>query len=84
MRQADSPGKAGPMIRLTIAALTGLLTLTGLAVHHSDQELLRQHHWRIEHQIAAAVSHYQRRGDPLPAHFRTSDPNRSHQQDPPL
>ncbi|PYC75744.1 hypothetical protein C7C46_23700, partial [Streptomyces tateyamensis] len=57
VRQADSPSKAGPMIRLTIAALAGLLTLTGLAVHHSDQELLRQHHWRTEHQTAAAISH---------------------------
>ncbi|WP_083977336.1 hypothetical protein [Kitasatospora azatica] len=53
----DSPGKTGPMIRLTVTALAGLLTLTGLAVHHSDQELLRQHHWRTEHQTAAATSH---------------------------
>lgn len=84
MRQHSSPGKARPMIRLTVTALAGLLTLTGLAAHHSDQELLRQHHWRTEHQTAAAISHYQRRGDPLPAHLRPSEPNRSHQQDLPL
>lgn len=81
---ASPPRQAGPMIRLTISALAGLLALTGLAVQHDHAELLRQHHWRTEHQTAAAISHYQRRGDPLPAHLRATDPNRSHQQDPPL
>ncbi|MFZ3492019.1 IS701 family transposase [Streptomyces sp. 5.8] len=74
----------GPMIRLTLSAIAGLLALTGLAVRHDDAELLRQHHWRVEHQTAAAISHYQRRGDPLPAHLRPIEPTRSHQQDPPL
>lgn len=74
----------GPMIRLTVTAMAGLLALTGLAVHHSDAELLRQHHWRTEHQTAAAISHYQRRDDPLPAHLRPGEANRSHHQDPPL
>jgi SRSO17 transposase len=78
------PRRSDPMVRLTLSALACLLALTGLAVRHDDAELLRQHHWRTEHQTAAAISHYQRRGDPLPAHLRPSDPNRSHQQDPPL
>jgi hypothetical protein len=72
------------MIRQTLSALACRLALTGLAVHHEDAELLRQHHWRTEHQTAAAISHYQRRGDPLPAHLHPADPNRSHQQDLPL
>lgn len=80
----DPSRRAGPMIRLTLSAVAGLLALTGLAVRHDDSELLRQHHWRVEHQTAAAISHYQRRGDPLPAHLRPSEPNRSHQQDLPL
>lgn len=83
-RPTGPPREPGPMIRLTIAALAGLLALTGLAVRHDDAELLRQHHWRTEHQTSATISHYQRRGDPLPAHLRPHDPNRSHQQDLPL
>lgn len=80
----STPRQYGPMIRLTLSALACLLALTSLAVHHDDAELLRQHHWRTKHQTAAAISHYQRRGDPLPAHLRPGDPNRSHQQDLPL
>ncbi|MQS16081.1 hypothetical protein F7Q99_28530 [Streptomyces kaniharaensis] len=72
------------MIRLTLSAVATLLALTGLAVRHNDAELLRQHHWRVEHQTAAAISHYQRLGNPIPAHLRPAEPNRSHQQDPPL
>ncbi|MDJ0346523.1 IS701 family transposase [Streptomyces sp. H10-C2] len=81
---APPPRTVAPMIRLTVTAVAGLLALTGLAIHHGDTELLRQHHWRTEHQTAAAISHYQRRDDPLPAHLRPSEANRSHQQDPPL
>ncbi|MCZ4513978.1 hypothetical protein O3Q52_38765 [Streptomyces sp. ActVer] len=84
VRPVGPPREPGPMIRPTFAALAGLLAITGLVVHHDDAELLRQHHWRTEHQTSAAISHYQWRGDPLPAHLRQSDPNRSHQQDLPL
>ncbi len=74
--------RTGPMIRLTLSALAGLLALTGLAVQHSDQYHLAQHHQRVEHQTAAAISHYNRRGDPLPAHLQTHSQNRSQKEDP--
>jgi SRSO17 transposase len=90
--ETDAPGEeaaappsrrppAGPMIRLTVSALAGLLALTGLAVHHGDQYRITQHHQRAEHQTAAAISHYNRRGDPLPAHLRTHSQKLSQKED---
>jgi hypothetical protein len=71
----------GPMIRLTVSALAGLLAATGLAVHHGNQYRLDQHQWRTEHQTAAVISHYHRRGDPLPSHLQTYGQNRSQKED---
>ncbi len=72
---------AGAMIRLTVTAIAGLLAPTGLATQHTDAHALAQHHWRVEHQTAVAVSHYQRRGDPLPPHLQTHSQNRSQRVD---
>jgi hypothetical protein len=72
---------AGVMIRLTVTALAGLLALTGLAVHPRDDQILARHRWRAEHQTAAAISHYQRRGDPLPPHLRAHAQNPSTKED---
>jgi hypothetical protein len=55
---SDSPRTVGPMIRLTVTVVAGFLAHTGLAVHHDDTEILRQHHWRTEHQTATTISHY--------------------------
>jgi SRSO17 transposase len=79
---ADKPARPGrAIIRLTVTALAGLLALTGLAVHPRDDSVLARHHWRTEHQTAAAISHYQRRGDPLPPDLRAHHQNRSHKED---
>lgn len=81
--ESDRPTRAaGAMIRLTVTALAGLLALTGLAVHPSDDQILARHHWRAEHQTTAAISHYQRRGDPLPPHLRAHAQNPSQKEDP--
>jgi hypothetical protein len=52
---------------------------------HEPAYHLQQHHWRALHQPRATVSHYNRRGDPLPARLRPwrppPDHNRSHHED---
>jgi hypothetical protein len=70
---------------LTVPALAGVLAATALVGHHEPAYHLQQHHWRALHQTRATVSHYTRRGDPLPARLRPwrapPDSNRSHHED---
>jgi hypothetical protein len=80
----STPKPALPLIRLTVSALATLLAATALATHHGDQYLLAQHHWRSQHQTRAVVSHYNRRGDPLPTRLRPwrhTEQTRSRHQD---
>lgn len=54
-----------------MAALRGLLTATILvrtAVDHAAA--IARDRWRRAHQTAAMISHYRRRGDPLPPYLR--------------
>lgn len=89
-RQPSRPREAATTARtrsddsLTLAVLAVFLALTGLAVRHDDVKLLRQRHWRTERQVTVAISHYQRRGDPLPPYLRPGDPHQSHRQELPL
>jgi hypothetical protein len=54
-----------------MAALRGLLTATVLArtVINYAAAIARDQ-WRRDHQGTAMISHYRRRGDPLPPHLR--------------
>jgi hypothetical protein len=47
-----------------------LIAGTILTVYHNRRHGLRWFAWRLTHKIRAQVSHYRRRGDPLPAHLR--------------
>ncbi|MFD8308422.1 hypothetical protein ACFV29_39760 [Streptomyces sp. NPDC059690] len=58
------------MIHLTVPALATVFAATVLVRHHEPGHHLRQHHWRAVHQTRATVSHYRRRGDPLPTRLR--------------
>jgi hypothetical protein len=54
-----------------MAALRGLLTATILVravVDHAAA--IARERWRRAHQTTAMISHYRRRGDPLPAYLR--------------
>ena len=54
-----------------MAALRGLLAATILArtvVDHTSA--IAWERWRRAHQTAAMISHYRRRGDPLPPYLR--------------
>jgi acyl-CoA synthetase (NDP forming) len=54
-----------------MAALRGLLAATVLVrtvVDHTAA--ITRERWRRAHQTTAMISHYRRRGDPLPAYLR--------------
>jgi hypothetical protein len=54
-----------------MAALRGLLTATVLARTVIDYAAaIARDQWRRAHQGTAMISHYRRRGDPLPPHLR--------------
>src|SRR6266496_5614562 len=61
--------RRAPLIRVSMAALRGLLTATVLARTVIDHAAaIAREQWRRAHQSTAMISHYRRRGDPLPRH----------------
>jgi hypothetical protein len=55
-----------------MAAIRGLLAATVLARRCYDATAaIARTAWRQAHQTTAMISHYRRRGDPLPPHLRT-------------
>jgi hypothetical protein len=46
-----------------------LLAALVLRIDHGRQHLLHWFRWRFRHKMRAQLSHYQRRGNPLPAHL---------------
>jgi hypothetical protein len=56
----------------SLAAIRGLLAATVLARTNLDiAAAIARDLWRRIHQTRAMISHYRRRGDPLPSHLRT-------------
>lgn len=54
-----------------MAAIRGLLTATVLVRTIVDKTAaIARQTWRRTHQTRAMISHYRRRGDPIPAHLR--------------
>jgi len=47
-----------------------LLAQTVLRTRHDRRHTLRWAAWRLKHKIRARISHYLRRGDPLPQTLR--------------
>jgi hypothetical protein len=63
----DQPGSPGPLIGYSLAAIRGLLAATTLARNCLDwTAAITRDLWRRAHQARAKISHYRRRGDPLP------------------
>jgi hypothetical protein len=53
-----------------MAAIRGLLAATVLVRASLDKAAaIARHTWRHLHQTTAMISHYRRRGDPIPAHL---------------
>jgi hypothetical protein len=46
------------------------MAATILTVYNGRKHSLRWFAWRLTHKIRAQLSHYRRRGDPLPPHLR--------------
>jgi hypothetical protein len=72
---------AGWLAQTTVADVRNLIAGTIPTVEHGPRHSLRWFAWRLVHKIRAQLSHYHRRGDPLPAHLRRW--TRSHQQPSP-
>ena len=54
-----------------MAAIRGLLAATVLARTTVDKAAaIARDTWRRTHQTRATISHYRRRGDPIPTHLR--------------
>jgi len=59
------------LIRYSLAAILGLLAAAILARDALDHTAaITQDLWRRAHQTRALISHYRRRGDPLPQDLR--------------
>jgi hypothetical protein len=59
------------LIRYSLAAIRGLLAATILARDALDHTAaIARDLWRRAHQTRALISHYRRRGDPLPQDLR--------------
>lgn len=59
------------LIRYTLAAIRGLLAATVLARNALDHTAaIARDLWRRARQTRAMISHYRRRGDPLPQNLR--------------
>ena len=59
------------LIAYSLAAIRGLLAATVLARTNLDiAAAIARDLWRQAHQTRAMISHYRRRGDPLPPHLR--------------
>ncbi|WP_236243919.1 hypothetical protein [Streptomyces sp. CC210A] len=56
----------GPLLRPTAHAIRHCLAATHLNPRHPVETVLACEYWRHLHQTRALVSHYRRRGDPLP------------------
>jgi hypothetical protein len=54
----------------SVADVRNLLAQTVLHARHDRRHSLRWIAWRLKHKIRAQISHYQRRGDPLPTALR--------------
>ena len=54
----------------TVADVRNLLAQTVLHARHDRRHTLRWTAWRLKHKIRARISHYLRRGDPLPKSLR--------------
>jgi hypothetical protein len=71
----------GPLLRPSIHTIRHCLAATHLNPHHPVETILTCELWRRLHQTRAMVSHYRRRGDPLPDHLR---PWAHHRPIPPI
>lgn len=61
------PRTPNPLISYSLAAIRSLLAATVLARNCLDwAATITRDHWRRIHQTRAKISHYRRRGDPLP------------------
>ena len=74
-KHAPAPGGAGPLtppplIRPSLAEIRRLLARTLLAAARGIDHVLHWSLFRRLHQTRALISHYRRRGDPLPAELR--------------
>jgi hypothetical protein len=59
-----------PLIRPSLAEIRRLLARTLLAATRGIDHILHWSLFRRRHQTRALISHYRRRGDPLPAELR--------------
>ena len=57
------------LIRHSLNSIRRLLATTNLAPAINVLAAIAREQWRIVHQTRAAISHHNRRGDPLPAHL---------------
>ena len=75
-KTAPAPGGGGgpltppPLIRPSLAEIRRLLARTLLAATRGIDHVLHWSLFRRLHQTRALISHYRRRGDPLPAELR--------------
>ena len=74
-KTAPAPGGPGlltppPLIRPSLAEIRRLLARTLLTAARGIDHVLRWSLFRRLHQTRALISHYRRRGDPLPAELR--------------
>ena len=65
-----SPLTPPPLIRPSVAEIRRLLARTLLAAARGIDHVLHWSLFRRLHQTRAMISHYHRRGDPLPAELR--------------
>jgi len=54
----------------SVADVRNLLAQTVLHARHDRRHTLRWTAWRLKHKVRARISHYLRRGDPLPETLR--------------
>jgi hypothetical protein len=60
----------GPLIRPSIAEIRHVLARTFITAATGIDHILTWSTFRITHQTRALISHYRRRGDPLPPEMR--------------
>ncbi|MEH0543984.1 IS701 family transposase [Streptomyces sp. B21-105] len=90
VRPGKSPGHGrerghrltpGPLLRPSAHTIRHCLAATHLNPRHPVETVLACEYWRRLHQTRALVSHYRRRGDPLPHRLRAWA---HHQPTPPI
>jgi hypothetical protein len=58
------------LLQISVDAVRRLLATTVLAVRRTLADVVAHERWRLTHQTRALISHYKRRGDPIPIHLR--------------